>query len=228
MTTRVPQCANLVGMTPLPLRRSTRPAPEATWQDLLQRYLAALEHPSPWPDLWRLFLDHAWYQEQLRAAARRAVYRRRLPPHWHDDVQQEAMLLLARSLRAAADLHLDRARVSTHFPGWLTTIIARHCQEALRKICRQQQHTQPLGERDFPSEYPSPGQGGDEAATALDFQRALEQLPPEQRTIVSLHAQGLSTPRVAEQQGLSYCLTRRRLRSAIAQLRRRLGGDAAA
>jgi RNA polymerase sigma factor (sigma-70 family) len=184
---------------------------QATWQDLLARFLAALRNRAPSPELWRLIVGHRWYQDQLDRCARRVLRRSGVPVQWLDDVKHEAVLLLAKALDRRRDLNLDRRRAGVHFPGWLATIITRQCQSALRPIRRQRQRMIPMGDREIGRE--------PRLDLSLDLRSAMKRLSPELRRIIASQAIGRSLEEIAAEQQLSYWKARRLLERGHHELR---------
>jgi len=190
------------------------------WRDLKDKFLGALEGKpveGSWLDVWRLFLEHPWYQEQLDLCAQRVLRRAGCSRQLLGDVKQDAMLLLARKLRKTPDLHIDHQRAEEHFPGWMETIITRDCLEALRRIRRRQ----PLS-----SEAVSDDQFAGEDAdidSQIDFSLLLDQFPDPERTIVTLYAKGWNVTQIAAELGLDYGKARRLLRRGLALVAEKIG-----
>ncbi len=186
-------------------------------EDLKQRFLKAVEDCWRWEETWSLFIAHPWYQTTLQAQARRILRQQQLPISWHEDVQQEAMLLLARTLRRRADLGIDRQQAHQRFAGWMGTIITRDCQEAVRQMrrhfAREQTlpETDPLGLSQLPLD------------AKIDVSMATQEMEDPERTVLTLWAEGLSVADVAQRLGLSYHRTHYLWRRAIRQLRALLG-----
>ncbi len=126
------------------------------------------------------------------------------------------MLLLARSLQAAPDLHLDLSRAENHFAGWMATIVMRHCQEAARKLRNHQRKVESLGDGVIASQRPS------DLDACIDLNMAVEQLSDPLRAVLALHAKGWSIHESAARLGMSYWKTRRLLLEGLDQLRRLL------
>jgi RNA polymerase sigma factor (sigma-70 family) len=134
---------------------------------------------------------------------------------WLDDITQQAMLLLARDLRHAADLHLDRAAAQDHFAGWLRKIIARHCQQAARSMRRAQRRAglqQPAvlaaSSRLFPTD------------SILDITMAIGKLPNESRRVLLLRLRGCGIAEIARRLHRSQTEIHRALARGLSRLRR--------
>jgi hypothetical protein len=104
--------------------------------ELREQFYAALDRPGDqsgrWLEVWGLFANHPWYQEQLHRAAARVVIRSHVPRDWAEDIEQDAVFYFGQHLRRAVDLHIDRALAEERFAGWLATIIEHDCATALR------------------------------------------------------------------------------------------------
>lgn len=186
-------------------------------EDLKERFLEAIEQGWHWEQMWNLFLKHPWYQTILLAHARRILRQQQLPISWHEDVQQDAILLLARSLRRRADLGIDMQQVHQHFAGWMATIIARDCQEAIRQMRRHYVREQTLPDTD------PLGLGQLPLDVKIDVSVAIQKLPDPERTVLTLWSEGLSVADIAQRLGLSYHRTHYLWRRATRQLRAVLG-----
>jgi RNA polymerase sigma factor (sigma-70 family) len=191
------------------------------WTDLMRRFLEALAADSPeergrWLSIWHLFIEHPWYQATLRTCAARVLREQELPAAWSDDLEQEAMLLLAGHLRRNADLHVNRALVEEHFPGWMGTIITRDCRQALRKLRRLYCRTEPLEPEDHAVD---PRWSID---ARIDFSLAADKLDDPERTVLLLYAKGHSVQEIAEALGLSYWAASRTLKRGLKALKKAL------
>jgi DNA-directed RNA polymerase specialized sigma24 family protein len=171
-------------------------------QDLRAQFFAALDRPGDqpgrWLEIWRLFLDHPWYQAELKKATARVLRNMHPRGQWNEDIQHDAMLLLARHLRRAADLHVDRARARTQFSGWMATIIKRDCQQAARSLRTRLRKTRPL-----PRDQPAP----DRTAiieSAIDIALAIDKLPEPSRTVTALYAQSWTLQQIASKLKMKY------------------------
>ena len=179
----------------------------SSWGDLRTRFLAVLSAGPParvglWLDVWRVFVGHPRYRAVVEAAARRLLARRHAPPEWREDVEHDAMLLLARTLRRAPDLHVDQARVEERFPGWVGTIVARDCLQALRRLRTLSGRTSPLGRRD-PAD-PRAARLDARRDARIDLSLALDRLPEPDRGVLTLYAKGHTVREAADALGLSY------------------------
>lgn len=174
---------------------------DSSCEDLRVRFLAALasaegeQGPDP-KRVWRLLVEHPYYQDQVEACARRLVFRSGLAQSWLHDIPQEAMIFLARSLERAPDLGLDRQRAERHFPGWLRSIVFRDCLQALRSL-RRQVATHATAPHDRTS------------ATAnldlcIDLSSSIKRLDEPDCSAIRLFLADCSVKEISEKLGLSY------------------------
>lgn len=186
-------------------------------EDLKQRFLAAITQGCRWEERWRLFIRHPWYLATLQTQARRILRRQHLPISWCEDVQQDAILLLARSLRHRADLGIDMQQVHQRFAGWMGTIIVRDCQEAIRLMRRQF-----VREKTIPEADPL-GLSLLPLDAKIDVSMAIQKMQDPERTMLTLWSEGLSVADIAQRLKLSYHRAHYLWRRAIGQLRALLG-----
>lgn len=171
----------------------------ASSDDLKGRFLAALRGSTVgWSDLWRLLVEHPWYQTQLHHCAAAVLRRRGAPRDWQDDLEQEAMLLLGSRMSRTPDLRVDRQRAERSFAAWMRAIIISDCRQALRKLDRQQRTTA-TDER--PSNRAPPQLALEER---IDVARAVDQLDEPDRTAVLYFSQGRTVPELAAAMNLRY------------------------
>jgi DNA-directed RNA polymerase specialized sigma24 family protein len=104
--------------------------------------------PANWGTVWRLIVEHPWYQQQLHACAERLLRRFACRSQSVDDVKHEAMLLLARDVERTTDLGLNASEAGAHFVGWMRTIIARHCRQVFRRARRRDSRQRVLHDSD--------------------------------------------------------------------------------
>lgn len=188
-------------------------------EDLKARFLEAVEQQWRWEKVWHLISEHGWFRAMLHTQAQKVLRQQRLPIAWQDDVQQDAVLLLARSLRRRADLGVDLNQVQGCFAGWMATIISRDCREAVRQMRRHYVREQaspdidPLGIQQLPLD------------AKIDVSVAIQKLDDPERTILTLWAEGFSVADVAKRLGLSYQRTHYLWRRSTRQLRAFLGNS---
>jgi RNA polymerase sigma factor (sigma-70 family) len=170
---------------------------ERSPDELREQFFAALDRPGDrsnrWLEIWRIFVEHPWYQAELRACARRLVQRTRAPPDYAEDIEHDAMLLFARELQNLPDLHVDRAAAVHHFSGWLATIIKRDCQRAMRRTGRSQRRV--TIDEALVESAPARPVTTDEM---IDLAAAFEKLPHEHRSVMLMRLHGLRIIDIAE------------------------------
>lgn len=187
----------------------------ASWQDLRDSFLEAVEESGPgaWIPIWRLVIEHPWYQQELRTIAKRVLRSRGAPLEWHEDIEHDAMLLLARKLRKSPDLGVDRTLAQEHFAGWLATITANDCLDALRRFRRHSGRSLELPEYFVADE----SRAAEQVLAELSL--ALDQLDELRRTVLLLYAKGRMLREIAADLGLDYSKTRRLYHSGLERLR---------
>jgi RNA polymerase sigma factor (sigma-70 family) len=187
-----------------------------SWESLKEGYLAALDAGKDWLDLWRLFVEHPWYQEQLQSIAAQLVRHSHNARVAVEDVKHDAMLLLAKNLQSCPDMHLDREQAELRFGGWMATIIRRGCQQVLRSDRRPRPEPSEMVSDDV-----APGESTD-LESRIDLSLALEQLPDRIRAVTILSFQGWQPPEIAAELGQSYWMTIRQLHEGRRLMARKL------
>src|SRR5437870_2657024 len=92
--------------------------------DLRDKYLLALrEKPLLAERLLQLFVDHPWYQQQLKLWAIQSLQRRKLSLQRLDEAQQDVSLRLLVKLTRLPHLNIDPAISAWAFARWLREII---------------------------------------------------------------------------------------------------------
>lgn len=103
---------------------------------------------------------------------------------------------------------------------WLLTIAANEARQALRR--RRRSPVVAIEVLDLGSDASDPAR----RAPALDLQRALEGLTPEERTLLAMrHISGFDSGEIGEALGLSPAAVRQRLTRLVARLRTELRDD---
>ena len=165
-----------------------------------------------WQEVWRLLVEHPWYQVELHQTAKRLVWRAQAPFDWAEDIEHEALLYLAKNLQHAPDLHVDRKLSEAHFSGWLATIIEHDCAQALRvRLSHCDSMTQLSEHPDLKSVA--------SIELLIDLKMAISNLPPRIRTVVELYGHGWSLREIAADLDISYWQAYRTLRTALRHLR---------
>ncbi len=195
------------------------PAAGADWRDLRRKFLRTIRHEGDAPNYrrrWAMFVDHPWYQRELRRIAAYLVRRDARLAAWEEDIAQDAMLLLARKLERLPDLNYDFRRTERSFPGWLGTIITNDCRQAARRLRRACLVNSDL----TPLLIAPDAQARSDAR--LDVLAAIEDLQEPFRTVVALHMQSVPVEEIARSISTSRTNAYRLLQNARRQLRRRL------
>jgi RNA polymerase sigma factor (sigma-70 family) len=185
--------------------------------ELRELFYAALDRPGDrsgrWLEIWRLVIEHPWYQAELHASARRLVQRSRAPHDCAEDIEHEAILLFAQELRNAPDLHVDRAKSTQHFSGWLATIIERDCLRAMRGT-RRRQRLEKVDKVHVKSAEARPV----DLDEMIDLAAAFDKLPDEHRTVLLMRLDGLRIIDIAERLNTSKSRIGRVVQEALSLL----------
>jgi RNA polymerase sigma factor (sigma-70 family) len=169
-----------------------------------------------WQEVWRLFVNHPWYQTELHRAAIRVLRRQQAPARWAEDIAEDALLVFAKDLQNAPDLHVDRAQPEERFSGFLATVITRDCQKALRSKRRNERRA---GYSNLAVETAvSPIAPLDDL---IDLRSAIKDLPPDCRAVVELYWHGWHIEQIAEKLTLSQTSVHRALHRGLSLLGRR-------
>ncbi len=171
--------------------------------DLLRQFLHLTDpsrrdedNPSPlWERVWKLFLEHAWFQQQLRWCAEQSLGNRLCNRQLADDVYQEVAGGLARKFQWKADLNFKRGSTVGEFAKWLRSILARDCYSAAKKVLVD---FRPLTEE--------PAVHDPDTVEVMD---TLEVLTSQDRKILELYLQGYTFREIEQELELSYWTVRR-------------------
>ncbi|HKS16182.1 MAG TPA: sigma-70 family RNA polymerase sigma factor, partial [Planctomycetota bacterium] len=126
-----------------------------------------------------------------------------------DEVLQETFL---RAFRSLADWR-GEGKLST----WLYSIALRTALNWRRRF-----FPRPIASRP-PDEAPDPGDAAMEAESQAAMKKAIAQLPPQQRIVLTLrHLRGLSLAEIAELQGCARGTVKSNLHHAIARMKETL------
>jgi RNA polymerase sigma factor (sigma-70 family) len=143
--------------------------------------------------IWRILVEHPWYQAELHRLASRLVRKAQAPSDLIDDIQQDAMLLLGRHLQTATGLNVDRALARDHFAGWLAKIIARDCAQVMRRRRRTRSDVR-VDEAAIKSAPARPVM----IEETIDLAAAFDNLPNEHRQVLLMRLHGLRIVDIAQ------------------------------
>jgi RNA polymerase sigma factor (sigma-70 family) len=170
---------------------------ERSPDELREQFFAALDQPGDrsnrWLVIWRIFVEHPWYQAELHRAASRLVRKAQAPIDLIEDIQQDAMLLLGRHLQTTAGLNVDRALADELFAGWLAAIIARDCAQVMRRRRRRQRGVS-IDEASVESAAARPAM----IEETIDLAAAFDNLPNEHRQVLLMRLHGLRIVDIAQ------------------------------
>lgn len=137
-----------------------------------------------------------------------------------EDIVQEAWV---RAWRA-----LPRYDARHPFEVWFFTILANRCRTALRRRALERRWTSPLDDDDVPEVATDPTGRLDAVAATASVERALAELPVEQREAFLLkHVEQLSYEEIAAATGAGVSACKMRVKRATDALRARLAEGAA-
>ena len=190
---------------------------EPAWGLLRRQFVAWSDGAESLQAAWRVLVAHPWYRRELRLTACRVARRVGLPASAAADLEQEAVLLLARQLRRTPMLKFDPRRPEAAFPAWLGRIIERHCREAARatRRCRR-------GEVALTFEPVCLAEPGPPPPGPWELSAAIAELPGPDRRVIESARHGRTLRETADRTGLSYGQTKRAYHRGIAALRQRL------
>jgi RNA polymerase sigma factor (sigma-70 family) len=177
---------------------------------LLKKYLQALKRlkrtsqgtatKSASQKLWRLFVEHPWFERELQVCARHALKVSSSPAQCLDDVQQDARMFLGRTLRRWPDLHMRLPITAGAFAGLLRTVISHDCQRSIRRMRHLYPPIAELQDEDIAASAADLRQVRE---TLADVSMAMERLPTLERRVLTLFSYGYKTAEIAEELGLS-------------------------
>lgn len=165
---------------------------------------------------WRQVVNHPSYCDQLQGIASDLVRKYRLPKDWQGDIEQEAILILHRSIQRRATLGFDRGKCNGRELAWLRVVIRSHCLQAVRRLRSRQRRYRTLDLQAW--QLP--------ARCAPDLQHALwsaiETLPPAAQRLTRAYLEGGTVQAAADALGLSWSTARRALKRYLRLLKRSL------
>lgn len=114
-------------------------------QELRAQFFAALDRPGDkaerWMEIWQLLVKHPWYQAELHKGALCVLWRAHAPLEWAEDLEHQAMLVLAQDCAALPTCMWTVRDLRTGFPvGWLRSsrmTVHKRCEfSILRMVLR--------------------------------------------------------------------------------------------
>lgn len=103
------------------------------------------------------------------------------------DVVQDAWVSIARGLQRLDD--------PAHFPGWAFAIVSRRCMDVLRRTVRDRRLSAVAAAEAVVAETTATSEAAEDR---MDLSAAIDQLPIEQRLLISLHyGEGLGVEEIA-------------------------------
>ena len=214
-----PPCSNLLNAGAL-VRWSWGQRVHSGAADLRDKYLLALRAKPLLPEqLWRLFLEHPWYQREVKACGRLSLRRRHLPLQKLGDVQQDAMLRLLDRLQRLPHLNIDPHIGVRPFIRWLRRIVWKDCQAVTRRLQRALWR-----QLSFPRITCLKAKTNETQQTddRLDVADLLEQLPERTRYVLQLYSASVPVSEIAQRLGLSQPQVYYYRHKGIVALRQRL------
>lgn len=192
------------------------------WRDLQSRCFAVLEGPLPEGGvlshaLWRELAAHPCYREELTTTARRVVAEHGAAWDMADDIEQEALLLLARDLRRRPHLSARLGEDAAGFRRWMRAVITHHCREALRALRRAPAREVGIADQDIPIDLIP------HLDERMDVYSALQGLTQVESSVVQLYALGFSFHEIAAATELPYQTAYSIWRRAVVRLQQSLG-----
>ncbi|MDB4766368.1 hypothetical protein OAG71_01635 [bacterium] len=183
--------------------------------DLLYRKHLELCKAGCSPDqIVAMFCDDLWFCKQLRLSAIHATRKIRGLPVCKDDIRQQAIVNIFRSLQRKTDLGFDPQRGT--YAAFLGTILNRACQKVLSQF-RHTYHLPIKGERHHPVHDPTP-----DLQSKLDLQEQIQTLDQPVAAVIKELCDGKKIKNIAVAHRISRRTVYRRLEKGISQLREKL------
>ena len=159
---------------------------EADERDVFQgNFLALLARSPPATpfEVWSLCCHDPWLRKEVGKQARRLLEGTRGPPDLWSDIQQEAMLVLLRSLERDLRLGLEAEPMPGRFQALMVTVLRNSCREAYRKGRKDYQFSLSLPQ-DF--DFSSAVAKAEANERDLELHLAIDDLPEQVRSVVLL------------------------------------------
>jgi RNA polymerase sigma factor (sigma-70 family) len=181
----------------------------------MERLKGLFLNPDPnWAGTWRTLLEDEAFRQELRIRARQTLHAHRAPRFWLEDVEQEAVVVLAEWLHASPTLNADPVRLHATFAAWLGVIVRNACRWAYHRI--RDLHFQ---EDTWRHEYDLAYSDEDDLDRRIDVSLLLPRLDPHTRAVLRLFDQGRPVTEIAESLAMPYQHAYRRLQRGLSQLR---------
>lgn len=162
----------------------------------------------------RMIVEHPWYRTQLKLVVLRLA-RRHLGRIFSEDIEPEAILFLARSLRHSPDFQFNPFQPDEKFSPWMRKIILRDCRQVLRRLRRGR-------EMESLTDQPYQENALSIQGFYIDLKAGLELLPRQERFVIEQYLSGQSLDESADQLNVSMATIRRRVRRALSMLQQSL------
>ena len=181
-------------------------------EDLQFQFEQAVADGCHWTEILELIYNNRSFKKKLSSAAAKTARRSRLPHQAKEDIQQEALYLLANALKENPSLGYDRGRGD--FSRFLGTVIFNSCKQSYRGLYQRERFDR-LTDFNFNGAYDT-RQLDDER---MDLAVALASIDEPQVTVLELFADGFSVREISEQMKYSRRSTYRLLNSGLDELR---------
>ena len=175
--------------------------------DLEAKHFLAIHTLLEWQEVWEIFYQNPWFRKKLFYSAQFAARQSGLGRHNIDDIQQEALIIFSKSLQRDTSLGFDRNRGS--FRGFISTVIHRCCQKALRQFHRQHLYS-------LDCEYLHPTHNENEGVVEqLDLETLIQKIPDPYRHTLQQLLEGSTIKQIAQRQRKSQRTIYRWLERAV-------------
>jgi DNA-directed RNA polymerase specialized sigma24 family protein len=196
---------------------STIPEPE----EFHRKLLAALARtpPAPWHEIWLLFCDDPWFQDELVKQARFVLLATRGPLAWVEDIRHEVLLTLVAKLQKKPDLGINIRELGEDFPLVISTVARNASRQAFKRLRRIYRTGVGLSEQ---SDACGSARSFERDVRSDDLSAAIEDLPEPLCSVLRLVHVGHTILAISENLHLTYGETYRAFRHGVAQIRRDL------
>lgn len=199
------------------LSRRNKLSSQKNADDLQRRIETAVARNADWLEIWSIYSEHPWIQQQLQIGALNALQRLHAPRAWSADVKQETLIRIGIMLRKDPTLGFDAQRGS--YAGWLYCLIQANCLKALRQF-RDEKRMKSLKSME-----PRTERSLELIQRRMDLVDEIERLEGKQRELLRQHLRGESVEALAEAYGVSTRTIYRLIHDAQERLRRHLSDE---